>query len=278
MSIPVREDLQVIVVDDKSSEDNIKKLKQLEREFVHVDFLYSSANGGGGKARNTGLLYAKGEYVLFADSDDFFNYCIHDILEEYKDEKCDVVFFNANRVDTDTYLSTKRSSTLKRALKLYEKEGNLDAFRFVFGEPWCKLVRRQIIVDNGILFDELPIHNDTKYSYLVGFHARNVKFDTRALYCLTDRPGSVSKDLSAKKLLIRTKVFAEKNRFLKDHGIPFFDDLMISPFLKCAKRKDIKLFKECLGICIEHGFSTSFVIKKLISPIFRFKFYHKFSK
>lgn len=265
MSIPKREDLQVIVVDDKSTEDNINILKQLEHEFIHVEFLYCSVNGGGGKARNTGLQYAKGEYVLFADSDDFFNYCIHDILEEYKEEKRDIVFFNANHVDTDTYLSTKRSSTLKRAFRLYEKDGNLDAFRYIFGEPWCKLVKRQIIEDNGIKFDELPINNDTKYSYLVGFYAKSVCFDNRALYCLADRSGSVSKDLSTKKLLVRTKVFAEKNRFLKDHKIPYFDYLMIFPFIICIKRKDFKLFRECLAICNEHGFSTSFVIKKLVT-------------
>ena len=264
MSIPVRDDLQVIVVDDKSTVDNVEKLKILGLEFDHVEFKYCSINGGGGKARNVGLKYAKGEYVLFADADDFFNFCIYDILDEYKNETSDVVFFNANRVDTETYLSTKRRSTQHRALKRFKKDGNLDAFRYIFGEPWSKLIKRQLIMDNHIKFDELPIHNDTRFSYMVGFYAKQVKFDNRALYCLADRMGSVSKDLSEEKLMIRTRVFAEKNRFMQNHGISYFDYLMISPFCISLKRRNLTLLKDCLAICHKFGFSSATVVKKII--------------
>lgn len=262
-SIPKRDDLQIIVVDDKSSDGNIQRLKALETEYSYVTFIYSETNGGGGKARNLGLEHAVGKYVLFADGDDFFNYCIIDILDEYKNQDWDAVYFNANHIDTETYLSTKRSTTLQRALRMYAKDGSLDAFRFAFGEPWCKLVKREIIEENGIRFDELPIHNDTKFSYLTGFHAQQVKFDNRALYCLADRSGSVSKKPNDEKLIIRMRVFAEKNRFLLDHGVSYYDVLMTSPLWIFLVRGDKDNFRRCFSIAKEYGFSNAFVFRKL---------------
>ena len=46
-SIPVREDTQVVVVDDKSSDAFVGQLRELEREFPHVTFVYAETNGGG---------------------------------------------------------------------------------------------------------------------------------------------------------------------------------------------------------------------------------------
>ena len=271
-SIPKRKDLQIIVVDDKSSEEAILFLQQIEHDFPHVSFVYSNVNGGGGRARNIGLQYAKGKYVLFADADDFFNYCINDILDEYIDNAYDIIYFNANTLDTDSYLLTKRRSTLKDALRMFSKDENLDAFRYIFGEPWCKLVKRELIEKHNIMFDEISIHNDTKYSYLIGYYAKEIKFDNRALYCLADRSGSVSKGLTDEKYGIRTRVFAEKNRFLKDHRIPYFDKLMITPFLTYLRRGDKKNFNRCLTIAKEYGFGKQFIIKKIMWHILCSKF------
>ena len=268
-SIPLRDDLQVIVVDDKSNDENIILLKELECIFSYVSFYYSDVNGGGGRARNIGLSHAEGKYVLFADGDDFFNYCINDILDEYKDSDYDAVFFNVNHIDTETYLATKRGSTLQRAVSMYAKDGNMDAFRYVFGEPWCKMIKREIIDNNEIRFDEIPIHNDTKFSYLVGYYSKKTKFDNRAIYCLADRLHSVSKDLTDEKYAIRVKVFAEKNRFLKDRNIKYFDNFMIRPFWVYAKHCDTENFKRCLVIAGEYGFSKYFVIKKLSSFVIK---------
>lgn len=268
-SIPKRNDLQIIVVDDNSPEESKLKLGELEKEFNYVEFIYSETNGGGGRARNIGLKHANGKFVLFADADDFFNYCINNVLDEYQKEDGDVVFFNASHIDTDTYLPTGRVSTLQTALRQYEKDKNLDSFRYVFGEPWCKIIRRQLIIDNDIEFDEIAIHNDTRFSYLVGYYARQLKFDNRALYCLADRSGSVSKGLTDEKQAIRVSVFARKNRFLIDHGVSYFDEMMILPFWNYAKKLDKNNFNHCLAIAREYGFSFGSILSKLASFVIR---------
>ena len=189
-------------------------------------------------------------------------------MDEYCQKEYDAIYFNANIIDTDTYLPTHRNTTLISAVRMYEKERNLDAFRYIFGEPWCKMIKRQIIEDNHIRFDEYPIHNDTKFSYMTGYYAHLITFDNRALYCLADRSGSVSKSPDDDKLLIRTKVFAEKNRFLKEHGISIFDQLMISPFWIYANRRDKRNFGKCLSVVQNYGFSKGFIFRKVAARFF----------
>lgn len=263
-SIPKRDDTQVIVVDDKSTDDNIVLLGALEKEFPHVEFLYSNINGGGGKARNIGLKKAKGKFVLFADADDCFNYCVNEILDEYIGNKNDIIFFNANCIDADTYLQNNRLTTLVAVMIRYKKNKNLSLFRYIFGEPWCKLIRREIIEKNNITFEELPVHNDTRFSYMVGYYAKDVQFDNRALYCLIDRNGSVSKQVSLEKQLLRVRVFSEKNAFLRDNHVQLFDYLLLNPFQYYMKRFDIKHLSCCFDIAKKYGFSKSFIIWKMI--------------
>ena len=273
-SIPKRDDTQVIVIDDKSDDDNIIKLKALELEYPYVTFIYSDFNGGGGRARNIGLQYAKGIYVLFADADDFFNYCINDILEKYKNKLFDMAVFNANYIDSDTYLSTDRTPMLNIYMDKYMKTKDLLLFRYMFGEPWCKLIRRELIVKNDIKFEESPIHNDAKFSYMIGYYSNNIVVDNIAIYCLADRTKSVSKGISDEKLLWRVKIFSEKNRFLEDHDIDLFDNLMIISFLHFREKGDYENIKNCYMIASNYGFSKFFIKKRMI----KFEIYNNLRK
>ena len=269
-SIPKRKDTQVIVVDDNSGNDYIKQLKHLEEEYPNVYFIYSDENGGGGRARNIALKHAVGEYVIFADADDYFNYCFFDILDEYENTQYDIVFFNATHLDAETYLPNDRLTTLRSLLIVYKKNKNLSLFRYIFGEPWCKIIRRAIIEKNKIWFEELPVHNDTRFSYMIGYYASSVKFDNRALYCVLDRTGSVSKQLDHDKQLLRVRVFSEKNSFLRDHNIKIFDYLMLNPFQYYLKRLDVKHLNMCFDISRKYGFSKAFILWKIIVRRLRF--------
>lgn len=263
-SIPLRDDTQIIVVDDCSDEIYKSDLSSLEKDYSHVEFYYSDVCKGGGAARNIGLKHAIGKYILFADADDFYNYCIYDILDDYINEDSDVVFFNANSLDSDTYLHRNRIWHLNAMHEKYKKTPDkaITSLRYLYGEPSSKLIKRELIEKNNIFFDETRIHNDTKFSYLVGFYAKEVKVDYRAIYCLTERKNSVSKNTTHQAQLTRTKIFAEKNKFLRDHQIRSFDEIMIWPFDYYLTIHDYKHYKECLKIINQYGFSSMFVIKK----------------
>lgn len=62
------EDLELIVIDDASSENAADLLKSIDDPRLKV--VRRAVNGGAGAARNTGLHLARGEFIAFQDSDD----------------------------------------------------------------------------------------------------------------------------------------------------------------------------------------------------------------
>ena len=225
-SIPPRDDLEIIVVDDCSNPEivDFNNFPGQERQDVHI--IFSKQNGGGGHARNLGLDVARGKWILFADADDYFTYCLNEMLDKYKDSDADIVYFNVAGSHTEYYTPVKRGTHLNMYIKMADTDRALAKFnlRYLFGEPWCKLVKRDVIEKNSIRFDCIPIHNDTTFSYLVGHYSKKIEIDPHAIYILTVREMSVSRDISEAKRFVRIEVFARRDKFLREHGIA--DDIM----------------------------------------------------
>lgn len=100
-SIPERDDVQIIVVDDNSDEGKKPLLQdRIGLEVVLLDDLQAK---GAGKARNVGLELANGEWVIFADSDDFFHKSFWGNVDDYVEDKTvDIRYFCVDSVDSDT--------------------------------------------------------------------------------------------------------------------------------------------------------------------------------
>ena len=64
------EELEIILVDDGSPDGSGKICTELSKEDVRIRAIHKE-NGGVSSARNAGIEKAKGEYLLFADSDDY---------------------------------------------------------------------------------------------------------------------------------------------------------------------------------------------------------------
>ena len=64
-------DVELICVDDGSTDESLKKLYELKEKYSFIR-IFTQQNQGSGKARNYGMDRAKGEYIAFLDADDIF--------------------------------------------------------------------------------------------------------------------------------------------------------------------------------------------------------------
>lgn len=254
-SIPRRDDVQIIVVDDASSEEYLPSLEKVCAKYESVELVLLNPNKGGGGARNEGLMRAKGDYVLFADADDYFNFCINGILDEYKNMADDIVFFKASCCDSYTYEPGERTNHLNRYIDLWNNRRDIaeEHLRYMFGEPWCKLIRRSLIEDNNIRFDEVRINNDTTFSYLVGHHARSVSVDSRYLYCYTTRQGSVSVQNDSWRLFVKADVFGRSSLFFESLNLNVKEDRHLKVLYTFIRNKDYEGFHRAYNQLIGLG-------------------------
>jgi len=117
-SIPQRDDIQIIIIDDNSL--NIKKLRDIEKKYSYVEMIYTKEGRGAGYARNVGLKQIKGKWVLFADADDFYNKNAFSILDNYINSDNDIIYFFANSLDVNTLLPTPREKGLQNIYEKYD--------------------------------------------------------------------------------------------------------------------------------------------------------------
>ena len=268
-SIPERADLEIIVVDDNSAPDAVENLYKLERK--NLKLILNQHCHGAGYARNCALPLVNGKWVLFADADDFFNKGFNEFLDDYVNTDADIVYFNANSVDSETLEPSNRVDHLHEFIDEYYADSNRGelVMRYLFTEPWCKMVKREVIEKNQISFEETSIRNDVRYSYLVGYYANKILVDPRQLYCVTSRKNSVSKGMGTQASLDELKVFAGWKKFFIDKNIPLelpkFELRMYN--LTRYLWKNIELFQEEYHVLRTVGFSRPYIIMQLIKYI-----------
>lgn len=199
-TVPKRDDLQVIVVDDCSTNE-LEELEKVKQEYDWVEWYDTGTNGGGGKARNIGLNHAKGKYLIFADADDFFNLCFNDALDKYKDSNFDIIYFAISTVDSRTLQNTRTNEFYINALKNFKN--NKEQARFYYTVPWAKMISHHLVESMNIRFHETIISNDVFFSTQVDFYAMKIVIDEVAIYNWTYRLLSTSRNLTPERALIR---------------------------------------------------------------------------
>lgn len=70
--------IEIVIVDDCSTDNSRELILELSKKYTCIKPIFQEKNAGVSHARNTGALYASGEYITFLDSDDF--YCNPDKL------------------------------------------------------------------------------------------------------------------------------------------------------------------------------------------------------
>lgn len=237
-SIPLRNDIQIIIVDDCSDADQKPKL---QRPGVEIFLMDSECAKGAGRARNEGMKNAKGTWVLFADSDDYFYDGFWSIIDSIvSDGEFDVRYFCVDSVDSDTLQPVERASKrrLNTLVKDYiqGKDGSEDDLRFHYNVPWGKIFRRDFVFENNIRFDETPVANDVMFSTLSGSKAKLIKAYNDVMYVVTVRNGSLVSKIDKNSLRCRFMVCLRHNVYCKTINKTHCT-IRVMPFVKSALRR-----------------------------------------
>lgn len=217
-SIPERDDVEVIVVDDNSEEGKKPSLK--ERKNLQVILLDSTHSKGAGRARNVGLEHAKGKWLLFADADDYYNISFLDKLDKYKEKEIAVLYFNFDYRDGKTG-ELLGPLYFKKYFENYDKSQKaIDQIKFHHNVPWTKMVRHSFLKVNNIRFEEVPNGNDILFSMLAGYYAKNIEVEKTPLYIYLKNEGSIlhQKHLSYQSRLCKLKHIVQQNEFYEYVG------------------------------------------------------------
>ncbi len=264
-SIPVRDDVQVIVVDDNSDADKVDFENFPQWKGEHYEYYFTKQGKGAGYIRNVGLKKVKGNWVLFADADDFFMPKINKVFDEYVDSDVDLVFFRPKGVMLfDRTTPSKRGTAINGIIDRYLESGCDVELRCWTYSPWCRLVKTALIKDNNIRFEETRYSNDIMFSVLVGLKAESISVIDEKLYGLTYSADSLTANYNNKpgELSIRAEVFFRAQQVIFDSGYPIYEKDALW-YLKKLFDNNEQLFLKYFNQMHKMGYKKTWLLKEI---------------
>ena len=195
------EDYEIILVNDGSTDASETICKNFVANSNRNYQIINQANGGLSAARNTGLAAAKGQWIVFVDSDDYISTDLLKNLDTAMAKNdADLYTFNHNRIDANGNFVAKKLYAVENARLSFKSEAEMTKYIYdeflnygLGWEAWSMIYKRSIIEENNISFQ------DTKYVFAEDLcFALQYLMHVNSIYVLCDllynyriRPGSL---------------------------------------------------------------------------------------
>ena len=169
--------LEVVFIDDKSTDNSKSILKNFEKKYENCKCICLEENTGTPNIpRNIGIKSASSEYVLFLDADDYVDIDFCKILyEKIVQTNRDVVSCSYNEVFGDTK---------KPREEIFQKEVIINPLKCEkylkrgkdWWMPWDKIYRRSFLIENNIYFPEKVLAEDVIFNLKILLIVEDILF------------------------------------------------------------------------------------------------------
>lgn len=175
--------LEILCVNDGSKDNSLDILNDYSKQDGRIKVFTKENEGkGAASARNLGLRNATGDYVLFLDSDDFFECTmVEEVVSKALDKNADVVIYRAQWFDDKTKCVTK----MYEPIELQHVPCN-DPFCykdipdkiFQVGDliAWNKMYKMELIKKYDLKFEPIPISDDQYLPALAMVFAERITY------------------------------------------------------------------------------------------------------
>ncbi|MCU6762674.1 Chondroitin polymerase [uncultured Roseburia sp.] len=163
-------EIEIICIDDGSQDRSLEILKNYEKKDSRVSVI-TQENAGAGAARNNGLKRAKGEYLSFLDSDDFFEpEMLEKAYKQAKNDRAQIAVFRSDQFREDLNQFVKVNWTLRMEhlpcyQPMYHRTFTGNIFKVFVGWAWDKIFETQFVKDHELWFQEQRTSNDMLFVF-----------------------------------------------------------------------------------------------------------------
>lgn len=203
------EDLEIILVDDGSTDGSGALCSALSREDARIRVIRKE-NGGVSSARNAGIEAAKGEYLMFADSDDYVE---PDMAEKMRKE------IGEGDIAICGFHHHYQGRDVVRIPEVPGQSGE-ENFLALYGQgflnmPWNKLYRRELA---GRFDESLSLGEDLLFNldYLRRTDGITVVKEALCHYIQDDTGTSLSSQKRADRLELAKRIWKETKEFYRE--------------------------------------------------------------
>jgi len=251
LSQSIATDVEFIFVNDCTKDNSISLLEDIINCYPslrdNIRIVNHSENKGLPAARNTGLSYATGEYIVHVDGDDI---CEKNMLELFMQSAKEN---NSDFVWSDYYITFGENKRIIRQPSLDSPE---DVVRGMLRgtmkyNVWNKMVRRKLYVDNGIKFPEGYSMGEDMTMILIALHSSRCSYIAKPLYNYIQRDSQMTAEYTDAKLaelkhnceLVSTYITTNFIDRQFETEYPAFYLLMKWPFLLDGKLSSFRRWK-----------------------------------
>ncbi len=202
-------DLEIILVDDGSTDGSGAVCNALSREDIRIRVIHKE-NGGVSSARNAGIEAAKGEYLMFMDSDDYAELQMAEkLLKSIGDDDIAICGFHHHYQGRD----------IVRIPNVPGQRGD-ENFLSLYGQgfmnmPWNKLYRRELA---GRFDESLSLGEDLLFNldYLRRTDGITVVKEALCHYIQDDTGCSLSSQKRADRMELAKRIWKESREFYRE--------------------------------------------------------------
>ena len=221
-------DIEVICVDDFSSDKSVDVLKEYSKSDDRFQILPQNENRGAGAARNVGITHANGKYVIFLDSDDLFE---PDLLEKTVKKaeitNAQIVAFNFTRFDdsgNQKRIKGIHNEWLPAGTDVFSyKECPNQIMSIILPVPWNKLYRLDFVKEKNLKFEEISSTNDITFASVSAASAERISYIQDALvHYRVSHSGTITSSKGKKLYNVQTAVTSAVNQV---QALPYYTEI-----------------------------------------------------
>lgn len=272
-------DIEVILVDDGSPDGCPALCDALAKTDSRITVIHK-LNGGSSDARNVGIRAAKGTYLLFLDSDDYWQgaACLENLVNAIHTNKADVILYGAKDVNL-----TSNTEVISRGWYVIPalQDSKENAIQSLFdtghfpGSAWVVAVKKSLVLEHNLFFITGIKAEDIDWLLNVFVHAKTFDAVNDPFYMyIKNRPGSITNtsDLkSAKDILfsvakwhgiLKENLTASNKLLLSFLAFQYLTSFIIFSKLNKAERKLLKPLLEKEQKILAYSYGKKGIIGK----------------